>query len=450
LTTANSGTTTTSSSTTTGGTTATTTTTTTTTGTTTTNGTTSSTHSSSTSTSSHSTSGTTGTTHSSTTGTQGTSSATTTTTTTTTTTSSTGSTGFTPGPHQPWPQVPANSGQVLAHPELFVISYVNDSDGNPYPFSDTVEQMGQYIVTSSWLTAVGSEYGVGPGSYAGSVRLTDVPPTSVSDSDTHTLIQNLIQSGQAPAPDGQNIYMVYYPSTTQVSDFNGDLGCQMIGGYHGEAQITVNGSPQTIIYAVLPDCPQPTDNLNEVQSIEASTSHEFIEASTDPYVFTNMAYQLTDGNNPWSSRGGELADLCAFNHYAVPGTSFVFQRSWSNQTALTDSSPCVPDPSTVFLGVSVQPVQVVSGRAGTVTNLTVQAWSTASHAAWTVYANTVGGDVDPMPTVTPTQLSNGQSGTLALTLPSTAQSGQQGVVWVYASQGATNDSQWWPVVINVQ
>ena len=63
------------------------------------------------------------------------------------------------------------------------------------------------------------------------------------------------------------------------------------------------------------------------------TSHEIIEAATDPIPGNNPAFQVTDPSNSWIALGGEVADLCSRgdDSRAFREAGFVVTRSWSKK-----------------------------------------------------------------------------------------------------------------------
>ena len=64
-------------------------------------------------------------------------------------------------------------------------------------------------------------------------------------------IANAVAAKTIPAPDGNTVYMFYFPSTTTITGFVGP-SCQAYGGYHFN-QVYADGKTP-IYYAVLPDC----------------------------------------------------------------------------------------------------------------------------------------------------------------------------------------------------
>src|SRR5256885_4878008 len=80
------------------------------------------------------------------------------------------------------PMVSALGGPRLAHPRLVPVFYADDAD------ADGLTRYSQWIVTSSWLAAVGADYGVGAGSVASVVRRTEGAPVHITDGEIIDLV----------------------------------------------------------------------------------------------------------------------------------------------------------------------------------------------------------------------------------------------------------------------
>src|SRR6476661_5478051 len=67
---------------------------------------------------------------------------------------------FSTAPHTPLPQLVPHSHTVLDHPQLVTLYY------SDYKYKTEVQGWGDAVVTSSWWTKVGAEYGVGTMTHA--------------------------------------------------------------------------------------------------------------------------------------------------------------------------------------------------------------------------------------------------------------------------------------------
>ena len=101
----------------------------------------------------------------------------------------------------------------------------------------------------------------------------------------------------------------------------------------------------------------------------STASHEITEASTDPHPDFAPAYVIIDSHSPWTSLGGENADLCE----TVGGTTeagWALTRAWSNANAKKGEQPCVPVPEGPIpffdAGITKERVKVKPGESVTV------------------------------------------------------------------------------------
>jgi hypothetical protein len=245
-----------------------------------------------------------------------------------------------PAMHPPLPQVLNLGGPVLANPVVLPISWAAD------PQAQYVEKiLGELNGTGYWAATTG-EYGVGALTVATPVHMTQAVPSSFTDTKFLTLIsQNT--SGTSPAwgeLDPHMIYLLVIPDGVHFDDGTGSICCSDYDGYHSEGDSNGKHFP----YAVVCTCPgfdgpqeTPTQQLTEV------TSHELVEASTDPYTSSNPAYAEADADHAvWTvTTDGELADMCELNDdaaYLPPGGTMTVQRTWSNRAAAAGENPCVP------------------------------------------------------------------------------------------------------------
>jgi hypothetical protein len=176
-----------------------------------------------------------------------------------------------------------------------------------------------------------------------SVVTSDPPPTT--DDALGTWLQ-----GKFPSPDANTIYTVFLPPGAVLTQ-GGAKSCVAFGGYHSETM--VNSMP--LVYALIPRCtsmtfPGPLDPTT------IATSHELIEASTDPLPFSNPAFVYVDDEHAVWNRtpGGELGDMCEYVNAAFQPLveSYLVQRTWSNASAAAGHDPCVPVLSTPYLGAA--------------------------------------------------------------------------------------------------
>jgi len=250
-------------------------------------------------------------------------------------------TAFVEGAHAAVPQVVNLGGSVLTNPKVLAITY--QSDTNVGTVTGYLNELTG--VAAGYWNATTSEYGVGPLAIV-PMQSQSVTPASLTDSQVQAMI-NSNTTGTSPAwgaPDPSTVYMVVVPQGTGFDDGSMSLCCQDYSGYHDS--MSIGGT--TVAYAIICECPG-FDYQGETVTDEltATMSHELIEASTDPYVESNVAWGQTDDDHAaWTIwNGGEVSDMCEYNTnfaYRPPGAQYVGQKSWSNAAALAGNDPCVP------------------------------------------------------------------------------------------------------------
>jgi hypothetical protein len=330
--------------------------------------------------------------------------------------------GFAPATHTPLPQVGANSGVIYAHPKLVTITYQD------YAVKAQVEAWGDAVVNTSWWTTVGAEYGIGAMTHAAKYTIPVHSPntTPIEDKDIEAEIKSLVATGVVPTPpygDSEYIYMIYIPATVPLG-----LSLQGLGGYH--AMVTLPSGTRYSYAVVLDD--------NNLDDTTVTSSHELIEAATDPYDpplegwIVNV--QMPD---PWYLALGEVADLCNFEDPVQEG-AYMYQRSWSNAAAAADKNPCIPNQDEAWETVSADPATMPTLAAGDSMDFTLTGWSTALEMNdWTLDISTPADYSEFSPTEMVAHLSdksinNGTTVTLTLKAPATAKSGQVGGMYVFS------------------
>src|SRR5262249_46021459 len=114
--------------------------------------------------------------------------------------------------------------------------------------------------------------------------------------------------------------------------------CQDFVGYHNSIKTkNANGDVIDVAYAVTNRCGGTIDDVTE------TASHEFAEASTDPFPYVQPGYVFAQ-DNAWTILGGENADMCSAVSAVTEG-AWSLQRIWSNQNAKIGNQPCQPLPA---------------------------------------------------------------------------------------------------------
>jgi hypothetical protein len=268
-----------------------------------------------------------------------------------------------PAPHPALPTViNCGPGPVLKTPNVVPIFFTGD---DPTMVSDLTDFVNTLGATDYWKANV-TEYGVGALTASAPVTIAD-PAMDTTDDEIQGWLADQITAGVLPAPDGlptdtasNTIYAIFYPHGTTITE-GGEQSCQAFGGYHNN--IVYNG--KSIAYAVLPRCDN-FDGFTGRDAVTGGASHEFIEATTDPYPSNmDMPYpafcEVDNYDIYWvlALGGGEIGDMCAqdlTNFTTFPPSPYVVQRSWSNLAALAGHDPCVPVPKGTFPYFNSAPV----------------------------------------------------------------------------------------------
>jgi hypothetical protein len=247
--------------------------------------------------------------------------------------------------HLPLPQEVNLGGPVVMNPKVVAIAWAGDPMVSH--FDKVIAELTGSGTSAGYWTATTSEYGVGPISSATIVHIMEAIPSSYSDSDLTTLIKlNTTgpDAGWGPI-DPETIYVLAVPSGVKFDDGTGSKCCSSWDGYHYEANQAGTRYP----YAVVCSCPGGFDGpaISDNDQLSVVTSHELVEAATDPFVNSNPAYAQPDENDlAWLlATDGELADMCEDlddTGYLPAGSVQKVQRTWSNRAAAAGQDPCVP------------------------------------------------------------------------------------------------------------
>jgi hypothetical protein len=274
-----------------------------------------------------------------------------------------------PAPHPPLPKVVNAGGPVLGSPVFIPITFPADT------FEEQIDDFAAKVGSSTYWTGNMKEYGVGAATMRTAVHFPTNPfHTTEDDSDLQAWLTQQIANGALPPYVFGNIYALFMPDAVSVT-LDGSTSCQDFGGYHGEASLSAATS---VPYAVIPRCGTYA-GLTGIDTLTGCASHEFIEASTDPFPETEPAYAQVDSEDvAWMLLlgGGEIADMCAQNldaFFEPTGLGYTVQRTWSNSAAAASDDPCIPAPSGAYFNAApVLPDEVTLNLGAQVTTLAVQ------------------------------------------------------------------------------
>jgi hypothetical protein len=272
--------------------------------------------------------------------------------------------GFVEAPHGNAPQVLSAGGGVLATPKVVPIVFAGDS-----AMQSQLETFLAKLASSQYWSATTAEYGVGSLAVGATIVSTDSPPTTEAALGPWLVAHLDGTHPDWPAFNASTIYTVFLPFGVTFQSHLG-TSCASFGGYHAEL---AGAHGEKIVYALVPRC-------DDIDALTRTTSHELVEAATDPLLSTNGAYQLLDSDHAiWRRKpGAELGDMCEYVPTATQPlvAGFLVQRTWSNASASAGHDPCVPmaaspyyaavpvlNDAATFAGVPTKAVQIPLGAS---------------------------------------------------------------------------------------
>jgi hypothetical protein len=188
----------------------------------------------------------------------------------------------------------------------------------------------------------GTNQHIGKGTFAGAITITPThTAAAITDSDIQAELQANIASGKLPPPTDTNIYMVYFPVGISISGSGAGQSCVNFCAYH----TAINRSGSNIRYAVMPDLGPGSGceagcsrGATPFDSLTIASSHELIEATTDPdvgilpsLIRPSSWYDLQHDSS--GDAHGEVGDICngMATPLVTPGGTFAIQKEWSNK-----------------------------------------------------------------------------------------------------------------------
>jgi hypothetical protein len=257
-----------------------------------------------------------------------------------------------PAPHPAAPQV-VTGGVIDSHPKIVSVSFAGD------PLEADIDTFAAAIGTTTYWGDRTKEYGIAPLSPVGRIHDPTVWPASTDDSQIQAWLIGQLDDPDAgwPAADKDTIFALYFPPGVSITNHSQGLpascGTPTAPTWHGyHDNVTLPGG-QLVPYAIISRCDSiPEDpSATGIQYVSAVTSHEVIEAITDPFVtIGQLGYFGTDPDHLAFelATGAELGDMCALvgnAFYTPPDFPYVVQRIWSNSVARTGHDPCLPEPA---------------------------------------------------------------------------------------------------------
>jgi len=260
-----------------------------------------------------------------------------------------------PAPFGEPPQCVDSGGTVLAAPTMIPVVFQGDDPA----MVATIVDLATKVAPSDYWRATTEEYGVGPLAIHPTVVIPEQPPAKISPAQIDAWLRGKLDADDPslPAPIDGAIYTLFYPEGVSVEDASG-ASCTAYAGYHSSVVLDAAHGSRSVAYAVIPRCAE-FFGRTELETLTSTTTHELIEAATDPYPATAPAYYDIDRPHAYwvyVFGGGEVSDMCNLPldaNVTLPGTAYRVQRSWSNVAALAGRDPCVPTlPGRVYFNAS--------------------------------------------------------------------------------------------------
>ena len=237
------------------------------------------------------------------------------------------------------PQLVNQGGRVQAHPVFIPVTWDGDS------YRPLLDDFVARISTSTYFSQL-PQYGVLDVTASPPVHVSVPLPTAISGSALEAGLVSRFDGThpEFPAPTLDSQYLLFTPATTTIYDAT-EQSCVDYAAFHAFV-VATNG--EHISYSLLPHC-KGYGTLSDLDSLTEATSHEMVEAATDPDT-DPAAYAWSDTNaagGAWDdySNGGEVGDLCQFGDQVdIIGQDlpYIVQRYWSNTAAAAGHDPCVP------------------------------------------------------------------------------------------------------------
>jgi len=277
------------------------------------------------------------------------------------------------------PSVVSAGGAVLAAPRIVPVFFPGETDEATF-----IDLITRYVASPVWTAAV-SEYGVGAATVAPAVHVTDALPASLTSGQLGAWIAAHLDGSHPDwgsnddAVIASSVYLLYPPSGVTLyapgedpTDPSAVTLCSRtwdLFGWHWQTTPAPGPAP-AIAYGVVGRCAAGGTPL--LEGMTATTTHELVEAVTDPLFVTAPAWSSVDASHLiWMelTGGGELGDLCAFDSADLvtpPGLGHVVQRTWSNAAAAAGHDPCVPAVAPAYVNaVADAPDEFYDPYAGT-------------------------------------------------------------------------------------
>jgi hypothetical protein len=152
----------------------------------------------------------------------------------------------------------------------------------------------------------------------------------ITDAQIQAFLTGLFNSGNLPKPTANTYYPVHFPAGVHITASDGSRSCVTWCAYHG----TYVYHGVNVNYGVIPDqaacfggC---GGNFQLVNNLTSVSSHELVEATTDPGV--GLATRIAPPLAWYDANNGEIGDICNGQQATITanGHTYVVQKEWSN------------------------------------------------------------------------------------------------------------------------
>jgi hypothetical protein len=213
-------------------------------------------------------------------------------------------------------------GPVLTHVNVVPV-YWNSS----VAYRTNLNSFYASIVTSSIYTSLLPQYSAIGAGTVGTAFVGSKTAGSYTDAQVQAYLNTLFTAGSIPAPNASNYYPVHFPPSTSITASDGTRSCVTWCAYHG----TYVRNGVNVNYGIIPDqggscaggCGSNSQRVNNLTSV---SSHELVEATTDPAV--GLATTYAPPLAWYNATYGEIGDIC--NAQQATLGSYVVQKEWSN------------------------------------------------------------------------------------------------------------------------
>jgi hypothetical protein len=198
-------------------------------------------------------------------------------------------------------------------------------------FQSNLNAFYSAVPSSSYYNLLSQYSSIGHGT-RGTPFVDNRTRTRVSDAQVQAELARLITAGSVPQPNANNYYPVHFPAGTTITAPDGSKSCVVFCAYHG----TFVHNGVNVNYGVVPDqgggCAGGCGgNAQRVNNLTSVSSHEMVEATTDPAV--GLATVIGPPLAWYDPNNGEIGDICNAQQGTITGSdgnSYVVQKEFSN------------------------------------------------------------------------------------------------------------------------